>query len=81
MKRYWAARSLTSAGILIFSCCLMAHSLAAQGVDESRIRFSGDGGKVPEPAAKIPVGRFPGWRTVRRTSEELKREAESTRSN
>ena len=59
MKRYWAARSLTSAGILIFSCCLMAHSLAAQGVDESRIRFSGDGGKVPEPGGKDSGGPVP----------------------
>ena len=37
----------------------MAHSLAAQGVDESRIRFSGDGGKVPEPGGKDSGGPVP----------------------
>jgi hypothetical protein len=62
MKRHWNTRSLATAAIVVLSCCLRAHSLAAQGIDESSIRFSGDGGKVPAPGGKEsggPVPRLP----------------------
>src|SRR5207247_4503294 len=59
MKRHWNARSLTTATIVVLSCCLRAHSAAAQGIDESSIRFSGDGGKVPAAGGRASGGATP----------------------
>ena len=59
MKRHWNARSLTTATIVVLSCCLQAHSVAAQAVDESSLRFSADGGKVPAPGGKDSGGPAP----------------------
>jgi hypothetical protein len=64
VKRHWITQPLTTAAIVVFSCGLRATPLAAQGIDESTIRFSGDGGKVPAasgrdsggPAPRLPDG-------------------------
>src|SRR5207247_11420815 len=57
--RHWITRSLRTSAILTFSFCLTARSLAAQAVDESRLRHSGDGGRVPEPGGKDAGGPAP----------------------
>src|SRR5437867_1792123 len=57
--RHWITRSLITSAILTFSFCLTARSLAAQAVDESRLRHSGDGGRVPDPGGKDAGGPAP----------------------
>ena len=59
MKRHWNLRSLTTAAIVVLSCCLPARSLSAQGIDEASIRFSGDGGKVPAAGGRESGGPAP----------------------
>ena len=59
MKRHSIGRSLTTAAIVVLAWGLRAHSLAAQGIDESSIRFSGDGGKVPAAGGKASGGPAP----------------------
>ena len=59
MRRHWITRSLKTSAILTFSFCLTARSLATQAVDESRLRHSGDGGRVPEPGGKDAGGPAP----------------------
>ena len=58
MRNHSITKSLASAAVLIFFCGLV-QPLKGQAVDESQIRFSGDGGRVPAPGGRDSGGPAP----------------------